>query len=209
MADHDILASTRRSLHGVAELLLAGPQHAECGKITLRPLPGGFGTTHTPDLRVEGTAVVAGERRAEIAGRSPRQLAEALGITATGLGHVYSDGSGVTLDDVLTADAASAECIAAAYALGDQALRALAPDQTPILWPEHFDVGIALDAERVNFGVSPGDGTIGVPYMYVGPWDPPAVDEYWNEPFGAARELADTADALLSFFHEARQRLRG
>ena len=42
--------------------------------------------------------------------------------------------------------------------------------QTPVLWPEHFDVGITLD--KVNYGVSPGDDDIPEPYAYVGPWTP-------------------------------------
>jgi hypothetical protein len=205
----DTFTSTRRTLHGVAELLLAGPQHATCGEISLRPVPGGFGTTHTPDLRVEGTAVLAGDQHAEIDGHTPRELAEILGISPGGLADLYSDGSGVGLDDLLSIDASAAERIAQAYAVGDQALRALAPDQVPILWPEHFDIGIGLDDERVNYGISPGDGTLGVPYMYVGPWDPPPVDDYWNQPFGAARELPDSVDEVVAFFEEARERLRG
>jgi hypothetical protein len=209
MGDDSTLASTRRALHGVAELLLAGPQHAACGKITLRPLPSGFGTTHSPDLRVEGTAVVASDGRAEIHGRTPRQIGKILGITVTGLDHVYRDGSGVVPDEVLGIDADAAARVANAYALGDEALRAFAGDQTPILWPEHFDIGISLDTERVNFGVSPGDSTLGGPYMYVGPWDPQPVDDYWNQPFGAARELPATVDAVVAFFEESRLRLRG
>jgi hypothetical protein len=201
------LATTRRALHGVAELLLAGPQHVVCGEISLRPTPGGFGTTHTPDVRVDGTDVVAGERRAAIDGRTPQELATALGLEASGLGHVYQDGSGVAPDQVLSIDAAAASRIETAYALGDAALRALAPDQTPILWPEHFDIGISIEAERVNFGVSPGDGFIGVPYMYAGPWTPPPVDDFWTQPFGAARELPETAEEIVAFFEEARRRL--
>jgi hypothetical protein len=203
------LVSTRRTLHGVAELLLAGPQHAASGKITLRPLPGGFGTTHTPDVRVHSTQVVAGDRSDAIDGRTARELAEALGLEASGLAHVYPDGSGVGLDDVLRLDAESAARIADAYAVGDLALRSLAPDLTPILWPEHFDLGIALDDERVNYGVSPGDDSLAVPYMYVGPWEPPPVDGFWNQPFGAARELPDSAESVVAFFEEARRRLRG
>jgi hypothetical protein len=199
------LAITRRSLHGVAELLLAGPQHADCAEISLRPVPGGFGTTHTPDLRVEGTDVVAGARRAGIDGRTPNELAAALGIEATGLGHVYRDGSGVSADEVLSIDRDAAARIETAYTLGDSALRALAPDQTPILWPEHFDIGITVD--EVNYGVSPGDGSISVPYMYVGPWTPPPVDDFWTQPFGAARELPDTVEEIVAFFEEARGRL--
>ena len=37
-----------------------------------------------------------------------------------------------------------------------------------VLWPEHFDVGI--DANEVNYGVSPGDASCPEPYAYVGPW---------------------------------------
>ena len=200
------LETTRRSLHGVAELLLAGPQHAECSEISLRPVPGGFGTTHTPDLRVEGTEVVFGDRRAAIDGQTPRLLAEALGIEPRDLAQVYHDGSGVSLDDVLSIDARSAARIVTAYHLGDAALRAIAAEQTPILWPEHFDIGIT-DAE-VNYGVSPGDGFIGVPYMYVGPWTPRPVDDFWTQSFGAARELPDTVEEIVAFFEDGRRRLQ-
>lgn len=201
------LETTRRSLHGVAELLLAGPQHADCGEITLRPVPGGFGTTHTPDLQVVGVDVVAGDRRAPIDGSTPRALATALGIEATTLAHVYHDGSGVGPDDLLRVDADAAARLATAYSLGDEALRAFAPDQTPILWPEHFDIGISDEALRINYGVSPGDSLIGVPYMYAGPWSPPAQDDFWDQPFGAARQLPATTDEVVAFFTEARGRL--
>lgn len=199
--------STRRSLHGVAELLLAGPQHAATGEISLKPTPGGFGTTHTPDLRVEGTDLVAGDRRVAIDGRTPRQLGDALGIVPTGLRHVYHDGSGVTEDEVLSVDSEAARRIATAYAVGEAALRAFAPTETPILWPEHFDLGISVG--EVNYGVSPGDGHVAEPYAYVGPWQPPTQDDFWNAPFGAVRKLAELpdADAVLAFFEAGRARL--
>jgi hypothetical protein len=31
-----------------------------------------------------------------------------------------------------------------AFVRGDAALRAFAADSTPILWPEHFDVGVTV-----------------------------------------------------------------
>jgi len=201
----DSSLATRRSLHGVAELLLAAPQHAACGRITLRVLPGGFGTTHTPDLRVLDASIVAGDRTAGIDGRTAREIGDELGIVPGTLESVYRDGSGVGLDDRLLVDAEAAARIDAAYALGDAALRALAPDQVPVLWPEHFDLGISVD--EVNYGVSPGDATIHGPYMYVGPWRPPAADEYWNQPFGAARELAGSVEDVVAFFEEGRLRL--
>jgi hypothetical protein len=103
-------------------------------------------------------------------------------LTAQGLATVYRDGSGLTREDVLRVDPDAAATIAAAYALGDVALRRLAPEQTPVLWPEHFDLGITV--EEVNYGVSPGDDHVPVPYAYVGPWAPPAPDGFWNASFG-------------------------
>ena len=199
------LTATRVSLHAVAELLLAGPQHAASGKIALRARPGGFGTTLDPDVRVDGTDLRAGERSVPIQGRTALELGEEIGIRPVGLGEVYSDGSGIDVEHRLDVDEAAAARIARAYAVGDQALRSLGG--APILWPEHFDIGITLEAERVNLGVSPGDAVLGAPYMYVGPWEPPAADGFWNQPFGAARELADDVDDVLAFFDEGRVRL--
>jgi len=202
------LPSSRRALHGVAELVLAGPQHAATGEISLRAVPGGFGTTHTPDLQVVGTDVVGPDATVAINGQTPGSLAAALGIEARTLDALYSDGPGVALDERLEVDPDAAAMVAGAFAVGDAALRALAPDETPILWPEHFDIGITVD--EVNYGVSAGDGYLAVPYAYVGPWSVPAQDDFWNAPFGRALpidEIGD-ADALLAFFSEGRDRLR-
>ena len=62
------------------------------------------------------------------------------------------------------------------------------------LWPEHFDVGTAVDFGRhdgvkgVNLGASAGDVFSEEPYVYVGPWGPerPGDPAFWNAPFGAA-----------------------
>ena len=198
------LVTTRRSLHGVAELVLAGPQHAQTGEISLRAVPGGFGTTHTPALSVVGAEVVGADATVGINGHTPASLAAALGVQATSLSAVYSDGSGVGPDDTLEVDADAAAQVAAAFSAGDEALRALAPDETPILWPEHFDIGITVG--EVNYGVSAGDGYLAVPYAYVGPWSPPAQGDYWNAPFGRAVPV-DEIDDLLAFFAEGRNRL--
>jgi hypothetical protein len=132
----------------------------------------------------------------------------ALGVEATSLAQLYRDGSGLALDDALEVDADAAAQVADAFAAGDAALRALAPGETPILWPEHFDIGITAD--EVNYGVSAGDTYLAVPYAYVGPWSPPGQDDFWNAPFGRAvpvEEIGDT-DAVLAFFSEGRERLR-
>jgi hypothetical protein len=200
------LVTTRRSLHGVAELVLAGPQHAQTGEISLRSVPGGFATTHSPSLSVVGTEVLGLAGAFGINGQTPASLASALGLEATSLSAVYTDGSGVGLDDALEVDAAAAATIADAFAAGDAALRSLAPDETPILWPEHFDIGIS--AGEVNYGVSAGDGYLAAPYAYVGPWSPPAQDDYWNAPFGRAVPVEEIDD-LLAFFTDGRHRWGG
>jgi hypothetical protein len=197
------LITTRRSLHAVGELVLAGPQHAQTGEISLRVLPGGFGTTHTPALRVDGTDVVGADATAGITGLTPASLGAALGVEARSLKDVYPDGSGVGLDDVLEVDPDAAAQVAAAFASGDVALRALAPDETPILWPEHFDIGITVG--EVNYGVSAGDTYLAVPYAYVGPWSVPTDDDFWNAPFGRALPVDEIPD-LLAFFSEGRDR---
>ncbi|GGK80328.1 hypothetical protein Sme01_45350 [Sphaerisporangium melleum] len=199
------LVATRRSLHAVAELLLAGPQYRRTGTIRLRATPGGFGTTTEPDLRVEGGELVAGGERLPLSGRSFQELGIATGAGAGAPENLYSDGSGATPDDVPAVEPAAAELLAHALTLGDRALRAFAPDATPVLWPEHFDLSITVD--RVNYGVSLGDGYLDVPYAYVGPWEPRGGD-FWNAPFGAAHpltELGEDAAALTAFFAEGRK----
>ena len=94
MNDDSRLVTTRRSLHGVAELVLAGPQHAQTGEISLRSVPGGFATTHTPALSVVGTEVLGPGGAVGIDGQTPASLAAALGVQATSLSAVYTDGSG-------------------------------------------------------------------------------------------------------------------
>jgi hypothetical protein len=95
-----------------------------------------------------------------------------------------------------------------ALSLGHDALVAFAPAETPILWPEHFDVAIRVG--ETNYGVSPGDGFSDEPYAYVGVSAPPAGDAFWNAPFGAAlplRELPDVA-AVTAFFAEGSSRVK-
>jgi hypothetical protein len=202
---HEELTATRRSLHGVAELVLAGPQYRAAGSLRLAVVADGFATTATPRLRVDGLQVLAAEGAAvAIGGRTPRALGGELWVTAGPPEGAYQGGSGVGLDEALVVDPAQAGVVLRALALGHDALTAFAADQTPVLWPEHFDVAIRVDA--VNFGVSPGDGYSAEPYAYVGVASAPAGDPFWNAPFGAAvplRELADVS-AVTGFFAAGR-----
>ncbi len=214
----DVLAATRHSLHGVADGIVAGPQFRAVGTMRLRPLPGGFGTVvphgdfavvavEATDLVVAG--VGGGSARWPLAGTF-RDLAEAAGLAFGGLEDAYRGGADVRPDEPIEVDPAAAAVLAAAWATGDAALRTLGAQvagqqpPAPVIWPEHFDIGITLD--DVNYGVSPGDDTIAEPYAYVGPHRP-RQGPFWNQPFGAARPLRDLGDqpAVVAFFTEGRR----
>lgn len=201
----DRLTRTRVALHAVAEVLVAGPQYATHGDIRLAVGPDGFAGWLAGTAAVTGTELVTAAGRYPIRGRLG-DLAAAAGIEPRRLTDVYSGGPAIDLDDRVDLDPAAGARILGALTAGDGALRDLDPTQRPVLWPEHFDVGITVG--RVNFGVSPGDGAIGVPYAYVGPWEVPA-GEFWNQPFGAARELPVPADpaGIVEFFRSGRARL--
>jgi hypothetical protein len=202
--DADSFERTRRSLHGLAELVLAGPQYEQSGDIRLRSTAGGFATVAEPDIRIDGVELVVGGSRHRLEG-TVAAIAARAGLTPRELSDVYADGSGVGLGDEVFVDPGAAVEIASAYARGDAALRALSSDEEPVLWPEHFDIGISID--EVNYGVSPGDGHVAEPYAYVGPWTARS-GSFWNMPFGAVRlmrELPDV-DSVEGFFREGTQR---
>ncbi|MFG2085888.1 MULTISPECIES: hypothetical protein [unclassified Spirillospora] len=203
--DRGTLETARRSLHGVAELVLAGPQYRQSGTIRLTVTDGGFGTVQEPALRVNGAELVAGDREIPLNGATCRELAAAAGIEAGAAEGLYKDGSGVGLDDVLSIDAEAARHIEEVFGRGLEALTRFAPETTPVLWPEHFDLGMSLD--EVNYGVSAGDAFLGEPYAYAGPWEP-RQGSFWNTPFGAARPARQLpgATAMLDFFMEAKDR---
>ena len=148
--DEHALTATRRSLHAVAEQLLAGPQYREHGEIRLQVTPGGFGQFRGP-LRVDGTEIVGSDRRVPLRG-TIGEVAAALRVEAGEPAGLYSEHAEFGADDELAVDPAAAELLLAWFARGDRALRSFAPSEEPILWPEHFDLGIA--AGEVNYGVS-------------------------------------------------------
>jgi hypothetical protein len=199
--DERAMVAARRSLHAVAELVLAGPQYREHGTIRLQVTPGGFGQVAGP-LRVDGGELVRGGLRVPVRG-SAAELAEALGVEVGAPAGVYTGHAELGPDDELRVDPVAAGLLLDWFARGDRALRQFAPESTPVLWPEHFDLGIALD--EVNYGVSPGDRDHPLPYAYVGPWTP-REGEFWNAAFGAVRPaqmLSDVA-AVAEFFAAGR-----
>lgn len=199
--DAETLAVTRRSLHGVAELLIAGPQHRIFDTIRLKVTPGGFRGLHLP-LRVEGTTLHWDGGSAPLRG-TYRELATLAGVDVGAPVNVYTDLTLVDADEEVVVDAAAAARLADAWERGDTALQMFAPQEQVILWPEHFDVGIAVD--EINYGMSPGDGFFPTPYAYVGPWTP-RTGEFWNAPFGAVRLAEEVPDAaaVAEFFAQGR-----
>lgn len=200
--DEHVLATARRSLHAVGELVIAGPQHRSHGTIRLRPTPGGFAGVANGIAVADGDVVWDGAR-VTIDGRSCGEIAAGIGVDVGAPTGLYHDGCGVDVDEMLALDPAAAEVLVDWLAAGDAALSAFA-SVTPVLWPEHFDLGVTLD--EVNYGVSLGDAFHTTPYAYVGPWRT-LEGSFWNAPFGAFRSARDLPgiDAIRAFFVEGRQ----
>jgi hypothetical protein len=194
-------AATRRSLHGIAELVLAGPQFRASGRIRLRVTPGGFGTTAEPDLRVDHDELVTGTQRIQLAGATYAEVALAAGVEAGAPSGLYRDGSGAQPGEQIVLEPQALATVVSAYAAGDEALRRFAPGSEPVLWPEHFD--LAVTADEINYGVSPGDSYLSEPYAYVGPHRR-RQGLFWTAPFGAATPLR-ALDDIAAFFEEGRK----
>ncbi len=191
------LAVTRRSLHAIAEQVMSGPQHRRSGTIRLRITAGGFATVADPQLELTASHLIGPGGRFPLHGATCTGLAEAVGVDVGPPRDLYQDLTGADPHEVLTVDEAAATAMLDALRRGDTALRRFASEETPILWPEHFDVGIAVD--EVNYGVSPGDEYCPEPYAYVAPWTP-RVGEFWNAPFGAAHPMSKLSDPELDAF---------
>ena len=208
----DTFTATRDGWHRVAEHVLAAAQYSDTGEISLRPSPGGFETTHLlrgeRRLRVQGARLVVrdpvGDRAVPLT--TIADVADAIGCTPGIPASVYPPATPLEPTAELRIDEESARLLADWFADMDTALRRLAselrvPAEQPILWPEHFDVGITVGA--VNFGASPGDEHVAEPYVYVGPHaGPPRRDSFWNATFGAVRTINEipTVDAAVEFF---------
>jgi hypothetical protein len=215
------LVSTRDALHRVAEHVLAAARKTATGEISLEQGPGGFRTPPLPDgsiVSVEGTEVVVteqdGVRRAPLT--TVRAAAEFVGIEPGFPWRTFPPATPLEPDVPLDIDPEAARVLAQWYSLGQAALDALVAEAAfdestePQIFPEHFD--LAITADQVNYGFSPGDDEISLPYAYVGPHEPLSTPGgFWNASFGAYRTIHDiesTADAV-TFFVEGRQQVSG
>jgi hypothetical protein len=188
------------------------------GHIGLRQASGGLATPGFPSdagerrIAIEGCDLVVrdddGERRAALT--TLRAAGELAGVVPGLPADLYTAATPLDLDAPLVLDTDDAARLADWYALVDAALAQLHAPGAAQLWPEHFDLAVPIG--EVNYGGSPGDATHPVPYLYVGPWAPPAADGgYWNESFGASRTQTDVSrvDDAVAFFREGRTRLGG
>lgn len=202
--DADAYVRTRRQLHGVAEILIAGPQHRRHGTIRLAVTPAGFRGAVLP-IGVEGTELVWSQGRAPLAGQVAK-VAVAAGVDIGAPVGVYHNAAPLPIDGVLDLDGQAAARVHESLRIGAQALEAFVPDQPPVLWPEHFDVSI--NVAGVNYGVSPGDSYHPRPYAYVGPPTTPS-GSFWNAPFGALRSLepGDDVATIVDFFTQGKEHI--
>jgi len=215
------LAATRAGLHRVAEHILASALYRASGKIGLVSSPGGFRTpsfgTNARFLAVDGAELVVsgagGTKRTSLT--TVRAAAEFAGITPGAIAEVYEPATPLDLDAPLMIEPDAARLLAEWYGLGAQALSRIAAEipgdqpTAPVLWPEHFDLGIT--AAAINYGASPGDDHVADPYLYVGPHagPPPGDPAFWNAPFGAARTFRQvgTVAEAAAFFRDGRARV--
>lgn len=212
------LVATRSAWHALAEHVLAPDLHRRTGRIGLRRTPGGFGQPeHVVDgiryrVRVDGSDLVidgdaAGESWHQVS--TVRAACELVGLPVGARTGAYEPSSPFDPDAPLAIDPSAAGELDAWFRLVDDALelfRRRHAGRCPSivqLWPEHFD--LACSMAEVNYGGSPGDaGGVGraEPYLYVGPWSPPSVGGFWNEPYGAAvsrSEVTSVHDAVAFF----------
>lgn len=204
----ELYASTRRQLRGIAESFIAGPQYRSAGTIRLAVRPDGFTGVSIP-VAVRGTDLVWGGDGAPIAG-TVEALAAATGLDVGPPDGAYAITDRLAADAVLDLDAEAADLVHRSLYAGGFALKSVVPEGHPVLWPEHFDVGVTDD--EVNYGVSPGDDFHPLPYAYVGPWSS-RIGAFWNAPFGAFEALDTSQDvdglaaAVVDFFERGRAEL--
>jgi hypothetical protein len=216
-ADVDALAATRSAFHSLAEHVLAPDLMRSIGRIGLRRTAGGFGQPehmadgHRRRVRIDGVSLVVdhdadGETWHDIT--SLGAAAALVELPAGATTGVFEPSSPDDPDVALVVDPIAAAVLAEWFRFVDAALEefrhrhaALRPTAVQ-LWPEHFD--LATTMSEINFGGSPGDAGRPEPYLYVGPWSPPPVGGFWNEPYGAAVARSDVSsvDDALAFFEQ-------
>jgi hypothetical protein len=223
--DPEVLARTRRTLHGVAEHLLAGYSRRLGGSIRLHMRDGALSTADLPGpigrLALDGGQVVRyPDGLCTPVTGTFGEIADALAVPFGMPDPPYPPASGCRRDDVAGLDETAVAVVFGAWGVGHHALSRFAAEEISVVWPEHLDLAVTVD--QVNYGVSPGDTYSWRPYAYVGPHGV-QTGPFWNAPFGAARPLdtllavvddeigvddvASRAAAVHAFFREGQAQL--
>jgi hypothetical protein len=225
-ASIETLRTTRTSLHAVAEHVMAASQYARKRRLGLRQATGGFATQHYVVDGIERRMAVLGTElvvRDDVEGEATElhvpitSLRAAGGLAGGPVGmpsDAYQPSPMPDPDRDLAVDPGAAAHFADFFARVQAALTVFAAElvaEGPSeiqLWPEHFDLAVTIS--EVNYGGSPGDAEHDRPYLYVGPFEPPARGGFWNEPFGASRDWreVDGVEGALRFFREGLAAMR-
>ncbi len=218
------LTAAREALRQLAVYVLGRRRHDVTGRFGLRPTPDGFGTPafggdQLEVVRLSGRLLVV-ERGRDVVVEPVSTLRRAAELVGVELDPSFSVGPDTPAlwdpDALLDVDDGAARRLASWWGFGltliddvegtDAAITSATVAQ---LWPEHFDLGCAVErgGEHINLGASPGDSFSDDPYLYVGPWSAtrPGDSAYWNAPFGATLTMSDL-DALAPDDHAARAR---
>jgi hypothetical protein len=186
----DLLATTVRGLHRVAETLVA-PARKPDNEIALEATPGGFGT---PEFEFDGATqrvrVEAAELVREVGDEERRAPLETLARAGAILADLLPPGTELD-EEPLNVDAAASLAVGDWYEFGAGVLEHLVSLASPAeaatlprLWPEHFDIAIEMGSEqlgtRASYGFSPGDENHAEPYLYVTPWTAVVSGRLWQ-----------------------------
>ena len=225
-------STTRGELHRIGAHVLGRRRYAVSGHFGLRASPGGISTPAfgpepetlrlTPVCLVREVGPVS--RGLALAGATMSSLAAFAGADLDGEFSAGGDMPALgAADEPLELDGQELAGLFAWFDLGWRVLDEVLAERaascvssTIQLWPEHFDVGTALepgtgDGGGANLGFSPGDGFCDDPYVYVGPRGParPGPSSFWNAPFGAFQPRSEVHDAddCLAFLRTGLERL--
>lgn len=227
ISDLAVFVATRDSLHQCAEHVLAKASYLDDGKVELTSFVGGFATPLLSDgrrVRLEGVDVAiddsSGSRRAGLT--TIAAAAAFVGVDAGFPTELYAAATPLRPNVALPVDRGAAQSLAAWFGFTAEVLDQFATDISDgqpsplVLWPEHFDQAFftsdSNEAQRANYGASPGDEGQPEPYLYVGPWGPVAENKFWNAAHfnGAVLTLSefvaavDPADTALQFLRRGR-----
>lgn len=131
-------AETKHCLHALAGVVLAGPRFREGGSIELRVRPDGSAPVTRHRFRARCRL---GPRNVvvDVEGLTFTDAAALIGLEASRLDDVYSDGPAVDPSETIHLNEHAVREVEQALFLADTALREFHRQAQPTLWPEHFD----------------------------------------------------------------------